>query len=81
MAEDRNLLQRYLRYSTMGLELGLSVVFGVFIGWGLDTWLGTEPWLLLLCTLLGMAAGFIGVYRHLREIIAEETRRARDYKP
>ena len=44
-------------------ELVVAVVFGVFVGWGLDKWLGTSPWLLLVFIFLGMAAGILNVYR------------------
>ena len=35
-------------YSSMGLELGLSVVVGFLIGSWLDEWLDTKPWFLLV---------------------------------
>jgi ATP synthase protein I len=44
-------------------ELVAGVLVGGLIGYGLDYWLGTKPWLLLLCLLLGSAAGFNNVYR------------------
>lgn len=64
-------LGRYLRFSTVGLELGLSVLIGLFAGQWLDGYFGTEPWLLLLFLLFGMAAGFRRIYRLLRELNAE----------
>lgn len=59
---------RYLRLSTVGMELGFSVLAGLFIGQYLDGLLGTEPWLLLLFLLLGAAAGFRRLYRLLKEV-------------
>ena len=47
----------------IGIELVSALVVGVGIGWLLDRWLGTQPWLLLLCFLLGSAAGVLNVYR------------------
>ena len=35
----------------------------VAIGWGLDRWLHTSPWLLGLFVLLGGAAGVANVWR------------------
>lgn len=67
MAEPRSRMRRYLRFSTVGLELGLSVIIGLLVGQWLDARLGTEPWLLLLFLLFGMVAGFRSVYRLLRE--------------
>ncbi len=63
---------RYLRYSTVGLEMGLSVIIGLFVGQWLDTQLGTEPWLLLVFLLFGMAAGFRSIFRLARERHDEE---------
>lgn len=33
------------RYGTVGLELGISVAIGITIGFYLDKWLNTSPWL------------------------------------
>lgn len=35
-----------------------AVVGGLIVGWLLDRWLGTGPWLLVVGFLLGAAAGF-----------------------
>jgi len=55
-----------LSASSVGLELGLSVVIGVLIGMWLDSRLGTTPWLMLLWLGVGLAAGFRGVLRAVR---------------
>ena len=36
---------------------------GGVIGWALDSWLGTSPWLLLTMLFLGTAAGFRSIIR------------------
>lgn len=46
-----------------GMELVVSVVAGCALGYGLDRWLGTAPWLMILFLFLGMGAGFMSVYR------------------
>lgn len=35
-----------------------AVVAGLIVGWLLDRWLGTQPWLLVTGIILGAAAGF-----------------------
>ncbi len=35
-----------------------AVVSGLIVGWLLDRWLGTKPWLLVVGIVLGGAAGF-----------------------
>jgi len=52
-----------LSASSVGLELGLSVVFGVLFGRWLDGKLGTTPWLMLVFLGFGLVAGFRSVLR------------------
>lgn len=44
-------------------ELVAGILVGGFIGWMLDYWLGTKPWLSIVFFLLGVAAGFWNVMR------------------
>jgi F0F1-type ATP synthase assembly protein I len=55
-----------LSASSVGLELGLSVVFGVLFGRWLDGKLGTEPWMMLLFFAIGLTAGFRSVLRAVK---------------
>jgi ATP synthase protein I len=55
-----------LSASSVGLELGISVLLGLLFGLWLDHQLGTEPWLMLLWLCIGFAAGFRGVLRAVR---------------
>ena len=45
-------------------SLFAAVVSGLIVGWLLDRWLGTKPWLLVVGIILGAAAGF---YEFIRE--------------
>lgn len=47
----------------IGTELVAGLVVGVAIGLGLDWWLGTKPWLMIVFFFLGAAAGIVNVYR------------------
>lgn len=47
----------------IAVELLAAIVVGAGIGWGLDRWLGTQPWLLILFFILGGTAGIMNVYR------------------
>jgi ATP synthase protein I len=47
----------------VGVELLSALVVGVGIGWGLDRWLHTTPFLMVLGVLLGGAAGIANVWR------------------
>jgi ATP synthase protein I len=47
----------------IGTELVAGIAVGVAIGWALDRWLGTKPWLMIAFFVLGAAAGMMNVYR------------------
>ena len=46
-----------------GVEVVSALVVGIGIGFMLDRWLGTWPWLFLVFFVLGSAAGVLNVYR------------------
>ena len=49
--------------STVGFSFVLAIVIGAAIGYFLDSWLGTTPWLFFLFFFMGLAAGILNVYR------------------
>lgn len=55
----------------MGTELLSALFVGVAIGWLLDTWLETKPWLMILFIFLGGAAGILNVYRTAMQMANE----------
>jgi len=62
--QDRKAFYRELgRYSALGFEMSLSVIMGLGIGYYLDKWLGTAPWLMILWLGFGFAAGVRSLYR------------------
>ena len=46
-----------------GVELVAGVAVGAGVGYGLDLWLNSSPWMLIVCFVLGAAAGMMNVYR------------------
>ena len=52
----------------IGVELVAAIIVGVGMGWLLDWWLGTGPWLLVLFFLLGAAAGILKAIRSAMEL-------------
>ena len=54
----------------IGLELVVAVVVAVLLGWGIDRWLGTSPWVAIVMFFLGVAAGMVNVYRAVARIQA-----------
>lgn len=62
--QDRKAFYRELgRYSALGFEMALSVLIGLGIGYYLDKWLGTAPWLMILWLGFGFAAGVRSLFR------------------
>jgi ATP synthase protein I len=59
----------------MAAELVAAVIVGGAIGYGLDRWLGSTPWLFLLFFLLGFAAGVLNVVRAYEKMQKEFTAR------
>jgi ATP synthase protein I len=47
----------------VSVELFAGMLFGGGIGWLLDRWLGTRPWLLVGLFILGAGAGLLNSYR------------------
>lgn len=52
-------------YATVGLELALSVLFGLAVGHWLDKKFGGGGWITLIGFAFGLAAGARAVYRAL----------------
>ena len=50
------------------LSLAFSIVSGVVVGWVLDRWLGTSPWLIVAGIVLGSVAGFTRFIRLMSRI-------------
>ena len=44
-------------------DLGAGLIAGVLLGWGIDRWLDSRPWGIIVGSLLGLAAGVRNVLR------------------
>nr|CRH07527.1 protein of unknown function. Putative atpI. High conserved in the MTB [Candidatus Magnetococcus massalia] len=51
----------------IGMEIFSAVLVGSAIGYLLDYWLGTKPWLMVLFVIFGFIAGFRNIYRAVAE--------------
>ena len=52
----------------LGTELVSAVLVGTIIGFILDTWLGTKPWLIIVFFFLGSAAGILNVIKAAKKM-------------
>jgi ATP synthase protein I len=65
-AQDPSAWRALGELSTIGLTLVVATVLGLAGGYYLDRWLGTSPWLTLVGLLLGIAAGFVNLFRTVK---------------
>jgi len=49
---------RYAKFGSLAFEFVGTIAAGVFLGYQLDAWFGTEPWLIITMTIAGTGAGF-----------------------
>jgi ATP synthase protein I len=52
--------------ASIGVALVLATVIGLGAGYYADRWLGTSPWLTLVGLGLGIAAGFVTLFRSIK---------------
>ena len=56
----------------LGTELVAAVAVGTIIGFILDSWFDTKPWLIIIFFFLGAAAGMLNVIRAANKMQKEE---------
>ena len=56
----------------LGTELIAAVAVGTIIGFILDTWFDTKPWLMIIFFFLGAAAGMLNVIRTANRMQKED---------
>ena len=52
----------------LSTELVVTVVVGTIIGFILDNWFGTKPWLILMFFFVGVIAGILNVVRSAKDM-------------
>ena len=62
----------------LAAEMVSALLVGGAIGWFLDRWLDTKPWLLLVFLLLGAIAGMLNAYRAAMRLSSEHEKNSRD---
>ena len=56
----------------LGTELVAAVAIGTIIGFILDSWFDTKPWLIIIFFFLGAAAGLLNVIRTANRMQKED---------
>ena len=67
-------IRKLAAYSTVGLMFPVSIGVGWVMGYFLDRWLETSPYLTFLFVLYGVAAGFWNLYKVTKKNHHEDTK-------
>ncbi len=49
----------------LGFEMVAPIVLLMYVGYRLDMWLDSKPWMFLVGALLGIAVGFYGMFKRV----------------
>ncbi|MCP3924770.1 MAG: AtpZ/AtpI family protein [Desulfobacterales bacterium] len=72
--ETAKMLMDAAKHSSLGLSVALSIVIGLFLGFWLDKVFDTEPVLMFVFLMLGIAAGFRNIWHEIRKIKESDER-------
>ncbi len=67
----------WLNVSIIGIQFPVAIAIGFFWGRWLDRHLGTGPWMMVVFTIFGIAAGFVNLFRITAQAARTEEEEAR----
>lgn len=70
MSDSKN-ISRYAEYLSLGVEIAVGISAPIFVGYGLDIYFDTSPWLLLIGCVVGMANIFFMIF-HISKRLDKE---------
>lgn len=65
--ENKSWLRPLAILATMGVQMAITTFVGLWIGLFLDGKFHSEPWLMIVFTILGAVAGFVNFYRAIKK--------------
>jgi ATP synthase protein I len=75
MSEDkREVIKSLISYSSLGLEMGLCVAIGIAIGYFLDRYFLTSPYLTIIFMIFGVIAAMKTIYQLMKKLQKENER-------
>ena len=75
LSEDkRDLVKSLISYSSLGLEMGLCVAIGIAIGYFLDRYFMTSPYLTIIFMIFGIVAAMKSIYQLMKKLEKENER-------
>lgn len=69
---DKSYLNALSNAGTIGLHMVSGITVGTLIGYFLDGWLDTSPWLTGIFMVFGIVAGFKNVYVDTKRLVASQ---------
>jgi len=69
---DKSYLDTLSRAGAIGLHMVSGITVGTLIGYFLDRWLDTFPWLTGIFMVFGIVAGFKNVYVDTKRLVASQ---------
>lgn len=75
MSEDkREVIKSLISYSSLGLEMGLCVAIGIAMGYFLDRYFLTYPYLTIIFMIFGVIAAMKTIYQLMKKLERENER-------
>jgi len=68
----------WLNASIVGIQFPVAIALGYFWGKWMDGLFGTEPWLTIIFSIFGIAAGFVNLFRITAAAAREEERLSKE---
>ncbi len=72
--DKREVVKSLLSYSSLGIEMGLCVAIGIGIGYYLDRYFTTSPYLTIIFMIFGIIAAMKTIYQLMKKLEKENER-------
>jgi ATP synthase protein I len=72
--DKREVIKSLISYSSLGLEMGLCVAIGIAIGYFLDRYFMTSPYLTIIFMIFGVIAAMKTIYQLMKKLEKENER-------
>lgn len=76
--ENNNPLRNYAHYTSIGVQMLVIIILGVFGGYKLDQYLGTAPVFVVLLSIAGVA---LAIYHAVKDLLKNTKKDAGEKKP
>jgi ATP synthase protein I len=72
--DKREVVKSLLSYSSLGIEMGLCVAIGIGMGYYLDKYFETSPYLTIIFMIFGIIAAMKTIYQLMKKLERENER-------